>query len=177
MTLKLTLFSQEVEDFVLELKLDADATFFELHRLIQEACHYADGHNHSFLICDEEWRIQQRIRQTDTGDTAIDEDLFLMDDTPVSDFLEEEGQHLAYVFDPEEQRYFLMELSENLFGQPQPNPIVSRRHGKAPAQYLTDESEITKPEKSEETDNTEFYGDEDFDEGEIDLEGFEISEQ
>ncbi len=174
MTLKLTLFSQEVEDFALELKLDTDATFLELHRLIQQACHYADGQNHSFLICDDEWRIRHRIRQTDTGDTAIDEDLFLMADTPVGDFLEDEGQRLAYVFDPEGQRYFLMELSENIFGHPQPTPIVSRRHGQAPAQHLTDEPDMPKPEVAVETDNAEFYGDEDYDEEELD--GYEISE-
>ena len=59
MTQRLTLFSQEVEDFVLELKIDADATFLDLHNLIQEACDYHDRHNHSFLICDEEWCVKK----------------------------------------------------------------------------------------------------------------------
>ena len=35
MTQKITLFSQEVEDFVIEIKIDADATFYDLHKLIQ----------------------------------------------------------------------------------------------------------------------------------------------
>ncbi len=177
MTQKLTLFSQEVDDFVLELKIDADATFHDLHRLIQQACGYDDTQNHSFLICDEDWRIRHRIRQTDTGDTAIDEDLYLMDETPLGDFLEEEGQRVAYVYDPEGQRFFLMELTENIFGQPQPEPIVSRRHGKAPAQYLTEEDEPAARPASDEADTADFYGDEDFEEDELDMEGFEISEQ
>ena len=74
MTQRLTLFSQEIEDFVLELKIDADATFLDLHNLIQDACDYQDRHNHSFLICDEEWRVKNHIRQTDDQHVAIDED-------------------------------------------------------------------------------------------------------
>ena len=34
MTLRLTLFTQEVEDFVLEILIDPETTFHELHRLI-----------------------------------------------------------------------------------------------------------------------------------------------
>ena len=177
MTQKLTLFSQEVDDFVLELKIDADATFHDLHRLIQEACGYDDARNHCFLICDEDWRIRHRIRQADTGETTIDEDLFLMDETPLADFLEEEGQRLAYVYDPEGERFFLMELTENLFGQPQPTPVVSRRHGQAPAQFLTEEPEPAQPAATPDTDVADFYGDEGFEEDELDTEGFEISEQ
>ena len=176
MTQKLTLFSQEVEDFVLELKIDADATFLDLHNLIQEACHYTDKQNHSFLICDEEWRVRNNIRQRDTGNIGVDEDLYLMEDTPLGNFLEEEGQRLAYIFDPEGKRFFLMELTENIFGKPQPTPVVSRRHGEAPAQLLAADETVTQSEtKSESGEN--FYGDEGFEDGELDLEGFEISDE
>ena len=174
MTQKITLFSQEVEDFVPELKIDADATFLDLHKLIQEACGYDDRQRHSFLICDDEWRVRTHIRQSDTGNVGIDEDLYLMEDTALGNFLEEEGQRLAYIFDPEGKRFFLMELTENIFGQPQPTPIVSRRHGQAPAQtQTTDEAAPVQETKVETEEN--FYGDEGFEEGELDMEGFEIS--
>ena len=177
MTQKITLFSQEIDDFVIEIKIDADATFADLHRLILEACHYADTQRHSFLICDDEWHVRNLIRQTDTGNISSDEDLYLMDDTPLGDFLEDEGQRLAYIFDPEGKRFFLMELTENIFGQPQREPCVSRRHGDAPLQHLADDDDITpKPEvQAEEVEN--IYEDDGFDESEIDMEGFEISEQ
>lgn len=177
MTQKLTLISQEVDDFVLEIMIDADATFRDLHRLILEACRYSDMQRHSFLICDEDWRLRHHIRQTDTGNISSDEDLYLMDDTPLGDFLEEEGQHLAYIFDPEGRRFFMMELTENIFGQPQSEPRVSRRHGEAPAQHLTSEEPL-QPQPETPTDSTEeFTENNDFDESEIDIEGFEISEQ
>ena len=176
MTQKLTLLSQEVEDFVLEILIDADTTFHELHRLILDACHYNDTRSHSFLICDEDWRVRNVIRQTDTGSVGADEDLYLMSETALSDFLEEEGQRLAYIFDPEGKRYFLLELTENIFGHPQPEPRVARRHGAAPAQQLTEDEPA--PKQEPQTESTEdFYDSDEFDESEIDQEGFEISEQ
>ena len=42
MTLKLTLFSQEKEDFVREILIDSDARFSELHKLILEDCNYEE---------------------------------------------------------------------------------------------------------------------------------------
>ena len=176
MTQRLTLFSQEIEDFVLELKIDADATFMDLHNLILDACNYNDRQNHSFLICDEEWCVKNHIRQADDQHVGIDEDLYLMEDTPIGSFLEEEGQRLAYIFDPEGKRFFLMELTENMFGKPQRKPTVSRRHGMPPAQSLA----IKKNEEEQNAYRNEldenFYGDDGFDEAELDMEGFEIND-
>ena len=140
MTQKFTLFSQDVEDFVLELKIDEDATFHQLH----------ESYN-------------------------SEEDIFLMRNTPLRDFLEEEGQRLAYIYDPDGKRFFLMELTENLFGKPQKEPAVSRRHGEAPLQSLYPEIEVEKKETATDLDE-DFYGDNGFDESEIDHEGFEIND-
>ena len=98
-----------------------------------------------------------------------------MRNTSLREFLEEEGQRLAYIFDPEGKRFFLMELTENIFGKPQDIPMVSRRHGKAPLQSLYLEQEAEKAETTTDLDE-EFYGDNGFDESEIDQEGFEINE-
>ena len=54
MTLRLTLFSQEVEDFVVEIKIDAEATFADLHRLILADCGYQEIDGQKFLLCDED---------------------------------------------------------------------------------------------------------------------------
>ena len=175
MTQKFTLFSQEIEDFVLELKIDEEATFLQLHQLILEACGYKDTQNHSFLICDEDWRVKEHIRQNESGSYNSEEDIYLMRNTSLREFLEEEGQRLAYIFDPEGKRFFLMELTENIFGKPQDSPMVSRRHGKAPLQSLYLEQETEKAETTTDLDE-EFYGDNGFDESEIDQEGFEINE-
>ena len=52
MTLKLTLFSQEKDDFVREILIDSDAKFAELHQLILTDCSYDEHQKQCFLICD-----------------------------------------------------------------------------------------------------------------------------
>ena len=185
MTLKLTLFSQEKEDFVLEILIDSDAKFSELHKLILEDCHYDEHEKQSFLICDDEWRVRQRICLNESEDVGYDEDINLMSRTRIGDFLEDEGQRLAYVFDPDGKRFFLMELTENVFGRSEKKPVVNRKHGKAPQQ--TSGPLQTSPgggfeDESSPSGETEggleetFYGDEGFEAEELDLEGYEIDE-
>lgn len=174
MTQKITLFSQEVEDFVIEIKIDADATFYDLHKLILDACNYEEHENQRFMICNEDWKIERNILLKDNGEASIDEDLYLMHETTLKEYLEEEGQRLAYLFDPENKRFFMMELSENIFGHPQPDPIVSRRYGTAPTQTLIEEDVVSAETNTEIDEN--FYGDDGFEEDEIDMEGFEINE-
>lgn len=177
MTLKLTLFSQEKEDFVREILIDSDAKFFELHKLILDDCNYDEHQKQCFLICDDDWRVKQRISLQDSEEMGYDQDLNLMSDTSISDFLEEEGQRLAYVFDPEGKRFFLMELTENVFGRTEKKAIVNRRHGLPPMQSLIEEEEQQEDstEKQEEIEEG-FYGDEGYEEEELDLEGYEIDE-
>ena len=177
MTLKLTLFSQEKEDFVREILIDSDAKFFELHKLILDDCNYDEHQKQCFLICDDDWRVKQRISLHDSEEMGYDQDLNLMSDTSISDFLEEEGQRLAYVFDPEGKRFFLMELTENVFGRTEKKAIVNRRHGLPPMQSRVEEEEQQEDstEKQEEIEEG-FYGDEGYEEEELDLEGYEIDE-
>lgn len=181
MTLKLTLFSQEKDDFVLEILIDSDAKFSELHQLILNDCNYDEHQKQCFLICDDEWRVKHRICLRDTEEMGYDEDLNLMSRTRIGDFLEDEGQRLAYIFDPDGKRFFLMELTENVFGRTEKKAFVNRRHGKAPFQTSSSskveerESEAYSEEAEDEI-SENFYGDEGFEDEELDLESYEIDE-
>lgn len=178
MTLKITVASSEVEDFVLEILIDANHTFLDLHNAILEACHYKEGEKHRFYICDEDWRPERRILLQDEGITGSDEDLYLMEDTVLGDFLEDEGQRFAYRFDPESKRMFLLELTETLFGGRQENAMLKRRHGMPPAQTLEDDEPVPAQNSNNiapELDES-FYGDEGFEADEFDEEGFDILE-
>ena len=180
MTLKLTLFSQEKDDFVREILIDSDARFSELHQLILSDCQYAEHQKQCFLICDEDWRVRQRINLQEREDVGFDQDINLMQDTRVGDYLEDEGQRMAYIFDPDGKRFFLMELTENVFGRKEPQPIVNRRHGLPPQQSVstagTAASADQEAELQEETLEETFYGDDGFEADELDLEGYEIDE-
>lgn len=177
MTIQFTLFSQEVEDFALEILTDADATFADLRALILKACRYAEHPRQLFLVCDEDWHARQRILLSDEG-VSSDEDVYLMDETTLRDFIDEEGQHMAFRFDPEDKRHFLLEVTECSFRNRQDEPTITRRHGQAPDQFLIEEeivAPVVQPAQAE--DNSEFYGDDGFEDGELDEEGFEIEER
>ena len=181
MTLKLTLFSQEKEDFVREILIDSDARFSELHQLILNDCNYDELDKQSFLICDEDWRVKQRICLQESEDISYDMDINLMSRTRIGDFLEDEGQRLAYVFDPDGKRFFLMELTENVFGRTEKKAIVNRRHGQPPLQsansQIPNASGDAEENVEEEALEEDFYGDDGFEAEELDLEGYEIDEQ
>lgn len=179
MTLRITLISQEKEDFIVELKIDADSTFADLHRLILRHCGYAEMQGQRFFICDENWKPIQRILLSDEDNVNIDEDVFLMSDSDLGDFLEDEGQRLTYRFDPQDRRMFLMEVTETTFSDQVPaEGIITRSRGEAPAQLLSEEepiSPITTSISSEELEE-EFYGEDGFEEEDLDMEGFDIME-
>lgn len=180
MTLKLTLFSQEKEDFVREILIDGDACFSELHRLILEDCGYEEHEGQSFLVCDEEWHVRHRVSLAESEDVHYDEDANLMSETRLGDLLEDEGQRLAYVFDPGSRRYFLIELTENIFGLRDQAAVVKRSYGEPPVQVSgsageeegaqEDASAVQEAEAVEET----FYGDDGYESDELDMEGYEI---
>lgn len=168
--------SDEVEDFAMKIKIDADSTFEDLHRTLQEACGYMDFGVHRFYVCDEDWHPEHRILQSDKGYGA-DEDIYLMDETRLEELLEDEGQRLAYRFDPESRRLLLMEVCKTSFGETLDEPIVKKR-GEAPTQMQLEE-ELTIPTPTPGATNEEdleenFYGDDGYEEGELDEEGFDF---
>lgn len=170
--------STEAEDFVLEFKIDADASFADLHRLILRHCGYEEAHGQRFFICDDNWRPTQRILLSDEENVDIDEDVYLMHDTDLGEFLEDEGQRLAYRFDPENRRMMLLELTETTFGDPVPaGGILTRRHGKSPDQYpIAEEPKPATTNTISEELEEEFYGEDGFEEEDLDMEGFDILE-
>lgn len=174
---RITVVSEEVDDFILELKIDADATFYDLHQIILTCCRYREHGMSRFHICNEYWEPETSIVLDNAQGERFDEDVYHMKDTRLSEFLEEEQQRFSYVFDPENGRSFLLELTETLFGSEQKQPICSRRHGEAPIQFRNEESLISptvEPTSAREDIDETFYGDDGFADDDFDPEGFEI---
>ena len=57
-----------------------------------------------------------------------------MDETPLEDLVEEEGQRMLFVFDAEHERAMSMEMREMLLGKHLSEPVCTLRQGKAPSQ-------------------------------------------
>lgn len=174
MVYRFTVISDEVDDFAREIKIDADATFYDLHSIILKSCNYTDDQMTSFFICDENWEKETEITLEDMGNTHSDEDNYIMKETVLSELLEEERQRLLYVFDPLADRVFFIELSEIEYSKHQPTPVCSRQHGEPPKQ-LMDFDEAMNQTGNLDLDE-DFYGSEDFDDEDFDPEGFEISD-
>ena len=128
MVYRFTIISNEVEDFIREIKIDAEATFYDLHQAILSSCHYADNVPTSFFICNQEWEQEQEILLEDMGTSRSDEDLYLMKKTRLNELLEDEKQRMVYVFDPLDNRMFFIELTEISFRKTQEQPVCSRSH-------------------------------------------------
>lgn len=178
MIYRFTIISDEVEHFMREIQLDADAKFLELHKLILESCGYEDNQMTSFTICENGWEKGQEITLEEM-DTEADEDNYIMAETELSEFLEDEKQHLLYTFDPLADRVFFIELSEIKTGTHLKEGKVTRSLGEPPAQTLDfDEMFARNPiaDNSSVMDDDDLFGDE-IDSSEIDIEGFDISDE
>lgn len=180
MVYRFILISDEADDFMREIKIDSDATFLDFHKVILKTCGYNDDQLTSFTICEDGWVKGQEITLEDMG-SSIDEDSYIMAKTRLSDFLEEEKQHLLYTFDPLADRVFFIELSEIITGKTLKAPVVSRQQGDAPRQTLDFDELFARnpiqPGKNDVPmdDDEDMFGD-GISEEDIDLEGLDISD-
>ena len=173
MVYKFRIISDEVDDFFREIKIDSEATFFELHKAILECTGYKDDQMTSFFTCDDDWEKEVEITLEDMGNDSSEEDSYLMKDTPLSELLEDEKQKMLYVFDPLAERVFFIELSEIITGTDLKAAVCTRTKGKAPAQSVDFDEQMTTNTAIDLDEN--FYGDEDFNMDDFDTEGFDIN--
>ena len=162
--------SEETDKFRREIEIDPEESFMALRNAILDSVGYTKDEISTFFICDDDWKRQDEVAIEDFGSSS-DQDLWLMDDTRISELIEEEGQKIEFVFDGLTERSFFMELKEILTGIKLTSPICTLKEGKAPAQHV----DIEQFEKSIETKAAEisrdldmdFYGDSEFNEEEI----------
>lgn len=186
MIFKFSLVSDEVANFKREIQIDGDATFFDLHKIIMECSGYGETEITAFYMCDDWWGKKEQIALIEI-ETDSDVDVFVMEEETLSDWLDEEKQKLMFMFDYHGERAFYMELSEMILGKNLSEPTCSKKQGTPPPQFLEEEEEETvipivppvvidptlEEDDEEEVDDDAFYGDEDFNEDELDMDGFE----
>lgn len=177
MVYKFKLVSDEVSNFSREIEIDSTSTFLQLRNVILDSVNYTRDELDSFFICDDDWSRNEEITLEDMG-SASDQDIWIMDETPINELIEDEGQHLVFVFDYLTDRSFFMELKEILPGRNLKEPICTISKGKAPSQKIDLDEFEAKIDKNasaiakEDLDIEEFYGDDQFDEEDI-AEGFD----
>ena len=172
MVYRFTIISDEVDNFRREIQIDSDATFLELHNAILKSAGYPNDQMTSFFICDDNWEKETEITLEDMG-TSSDMDSWIMEETPLNELLEDEKQHLLYVFDPLADRAFFMELSEIITGKSLDEAVCTKSVGDAP-QHVLDFDQLMAIQVAATAVDDAFGDDEDFDLDELDPDGFEM---
>lgn len=163
--------SDEVDDFRRELNIDAEATFQELNDLLLKTCAYKKDLMTSFFICDEFWDKKQEITAMDMNDDPRHEPTPLMDHTHLSDMISlSDAQNKAKIlfeFDTMCERYLFMQLNEVEDHAHLMQPVITLEKGKAPKQ----EGDLDSMFKD--LDTSDMYGEDEFNEDELDLDGYQ----
>lgn len=170
MIYRFTIISDEVDDFVREIQIDPDATFFDFHQAILKSVGYTDDQMTSFFICDEDWEKEKEVTLEEMDDNP-EFDSWVMDETPISELVEDEKQKLLYVFDYMTERCFFIELSEIITGKSVEKAICTKKSGEAPNQMVDFEEFDAKSAGALDL-GEDFYGDQDYDLEEFDKDGF-----
>ncbi len=170
--------SDEVDNFKREIQIDASATFLDLKKAICESVCYDKNQMSSFFLCDEEWEKEKEITSEDM-DTDADQEVWLMDESVLGDFIDDEGQKLLYVFDYFTERAFFIEMTSRVPGKTLREPFCSLSVGQAPAEVvdLNDfdakiDAKAAAAAAASDLDE-EFYGQDAFNDDEFDAQGFD----
>jgi hypothetical protein len=175
MVYKFRLVSDEVDNFRREIDIDADATFLTLRNAICDSVGYDKNQMNSFYLCEDGWEKDKEITLEDMGSDSS-EDVYLMDECIISDFIEDEGQRMMFVFDYLTDRAFFIEMKRSEPGKTLQDPICSLSMGQAPPQTVDmDEFEAKIDIKAASaTDmDADFYGSDEYNADEFDPEAFD----
>lgn len=175
MIYRFKLVSDEVANFSREIEIDSEASFLQLRNAILESVGYSKDELDSFFLCDDDWQKEEEITLEDMG-TASDQDVWLMETTPLNEMIEDEGQKLIFVFDYMTERSFFMEMREAIPGKNLSEPICTIKQGTAPKQVVDMEEFEKKIDSKLAKDleiGDEFYGDTQYNDEEI--EGYDDS--
>ena len=168
--------SDEVDNFCREIKIDSTSTFTDLMNAICDSVGFQKNRLSSFYLCDSNWEREKEISYEDMGSDP-DQDIWLMDESDIGDFIEDKGQKILYVFDYLTERAFYMEVCDVEMGKNLHDPLCSLSMGHAPAEHVDlDEfdAKIDAKHSALEADLDEsFYGDEGYNDDEFDAEAFD----
>lgn len=178
MIYRFKLVSDEVSNFAREIEIDSENTFLQLRNAVLDSVDFSKDELDSFFLCDDDWQRQEEITLEDMGVNVSDQDTWLMEDTPLSELIEDEGQKLSFVFDYITERSFFMELKELIPGRKLVEPVCTFKKGKAPLQTIDIEEfnkkvDLKAQESIEAIEEIDVFGENNFDEEELE-DGFDI---
>lgn len=97
------------ENFVRDLEIEENKTFYDLHLAIQKACKYDPSLLTTFYLSNERWEKVKEI-SVECIDPESQKDVLLMKETPLNKFNPVIGQKYVYIFDFFSVRLMLIEI-------------------------------------------------------------------
>ena len=134
---------EDNEDIFRDIDIKAAHTFEQFHTIIQEAFKFDAKHAASFFVSDDYWRKGQEIT-LNKEDLPLDEEEIrkkvdpkkLMSEIKIAKYIEQPHQRFVYVFDPNVQWSFLIEMIKIVDENPKLTyPAIIKSYGIAPKQY------------------------------------------
>jgi len=136
MIYKFRLLSDEVKDFIRDIEIRSDQTFFDFHRIIQDDLEYDNSQIASFFLTNHTWEKEKEFTLFDMTD-GENNSIIPMDKAILRNFIHDQKQRLIYVFDVFNERSFFIELTEThkeiRYSQ---YPFVTFSKGNPPQQIL-----------------------------------------
>lgn len=111
MIYKFKVLSEEDDKFFMDIEIESDQTFYDLHDFIQEELEYDSSLLAKFFIATHNWQPKQEISLIET-EAASGGKTVAMDKAVLSSFMKDAHQKLLYVFDLINNRSFFIELME-----------------------------------------------------------------
>lgn len=109
---KLKITSPEKDDFLMEVEMDNEGTYLELHNTIQQALAYDNTQMASFFQIDA---LGERGKEIALFEMSSEDDdnvnIVAMDVSMMREFINKEQAQIIYVFDFFSDRYFNIELT------------------------------------------------------------------
>ncbi|MDR0829288.1 MAG: hypothetical protein LBN95_04140 [Prevotellaceae bacterium] len=173
MVYKFILVSDESETFVREIEIDSEAAFLEFQKAIIESVKFSQNELTTFFLCSDAWEKEQEIMFMEMdSDSSVDS--YLMSDTKLEDLIEDEGQKLLFVFDMLTERAFFIELKEILPLKSLQKPVCTFARGNAPEQTVNLDKlfEDTVKKSDAQALDDDFYGEDGYNEDELDADGY-----
>ncbi len=109
MVFKFRLLSHEIKDFVRDIEITANQTFFDFHKAIQDDLNYDSSQIASFFLTNKLWEKEKEFILFDMSDVP-NVSMIAMDRARLRDYIKDPKQRLIYVFDVFNERALFIEL-------------------------------------------------------------------
>ena len=136
MVFKFRLLSHEIKDFVRDIEIRANQTFYDFHKAIQDDLNFDSSQIASFFVTNQLWEKEKEFILFDISDVPNNSTV-VMDRARLRDYIKDPKQRLIYIFDIFNERALFIELIDTqVEARYFDYPAIVLSKGMAPQQIL-----------------------------------------